>query len=109
LQAVPTSPLEGISATLGSPFPFAAHFLNSSPFKGEAGRGMELQLLNYPHPHPFPPLEGEGIFKLALRPLEGEGVGGGSETETPLFLEGAFSRKQIQFQVSTSIEQFRDD
>jgi len=28
---------------------------------------------NLPHPLPIPPLEGEGIFKLALMPLKGEG------------------------------------
>lgn len=33
----------------------------TSPFKGEAGRGMgEIATLTLPHPHPNPPLEGEG-------------------------------------------------
>jgi hypothetical protein len=33
----------------------------SSPFKGEAGRGMgEIAAPTLPHPHPNPPLEGEG-------------------------------------------------
>jgi hypothetical protein len=31
---------------------------------------------NLPHPHPLSPLEGEEIIKLALVPLEGEGVSG---------------------------------
>jgi len=34
---------------------------NTSPFKGEAGRGMgEIAASTLPHPHPNPPLEGEG-------------------------------------------------
>ncbi|HJU70469.1 MAG TPA: fused isobutyryl-CoA mutase/GTPase IcmF [Paucimonas sp.] len=36
--------------------------LNSSPFKGEVGRGMDLTTTQETHPHPTPPLEGEGIL-----------------------------------------------
>ncbi len=38
----------------------------SSPFKGEAGRGMGTALPGDPHPHPTPPLEGEGVKPLRL-------------------------------------------
>ena len=49
--------------------------INSSPFKGEVGRGMGLsggyfvdQTAVAPHPHPIPPLEGEGeaVHAIAL-------------------------------------------
>ena len=36
--------------------------LSSSPFKGEAGRGMGLADTGQTHPHPTPPLEGEGTI-----------------------------------------------
>src|SRR5574340_1114909 len=39
--------------------------LHSSPFKGEARRGMgfnEYDALPLPHPRPNPPLEGEGVY-----------------------------------------------
>jgi aminomethyltransferase len=40
---------------------------NSSPFKGEVGRGMGFaQVAARTHPHPNPPLEGEGIEKLTF-------------------------------------------
>ena len=51
-----------------------AGYPDSSPFKGEAGRGMgswrrrEARLL--PHPHPGPPLEGEGEQVHALATFE---------------------------------------
>ena len=35
---------------------------NSSPFKGEAGRGMGESAALLTHPHPTPPLEGEGAL-----------------------------------------------
>ena len=46
----------------------------SSPFKGEAGRGMGFDdvvccpppCLLLPHPHPNPPLEGEGASFMRL-------------------------------------------
>jgi hypothetical protein len=39
----------------------------TSPFKGEAGRGMGLNAAaRLPHPHPTPPLEGEGTRGLHL-------------------------------------------
>ena len=50
--------------------------INSSPFKGEVGRGMGLpggyfvdQTAVRAHPHPIPPLEGEGerVHAIALR------------------------------------------
>ena len=38
----------------------------SSPFKGEAGRGMgwikRMFCATFTHPHPNPPLEGEGAL-----------------------------------------------
>jgi len=43
--------------------------LDSSPFKGEAGRGMGLSVSStQTHPHPNPPLEREGTF-IALEQL----------------------------------------
>ncbi|MCM2307180.1 MAG: CusA/CzcA family heavy metal efflux RND transporter [Sulfuritalea sp.] len=39
--------------------------LHSSPFKGEAGRGMGEEGGAQPHPHPNPPLEGEGTRQRA--------------------------------------------
>jgi hypothetical protein len=42
----------------------------SSPFKGEARRGMGfLAIANKPHPHPNPPLQGEGAAPRFVRPL----------------------------------------
>ena len=38
----------------------------SSPFKGEAGRGMGMAPMLGPHPHPSPPLEGEGASFMRL-------------------------------------------
>jgi hypothetical protein len=47
--------------------------ISSSPFKGEAGRGMGLcGRSQSTHPHPDPPLEGEGIHKLALMSVQGK-------------------------------------
>ncbi|MDP1611175.1 MAG: efflux RND transporter permease subunit [Sulfuritalea sp.] len=46
--------------------------LHSSPFKGEAGRGMGEEGGAQPHPHPNPPLEGEGIRQSAE--VEGGGT-----------------------------------
>jgi hypothetical protein len=43
----------------------------SSPFKGEARRGMGfLAIANKPHPHPNPPLQGEGAAPRFVRPLQ---------------------------------------
>ena len=46
--------------------------LHSSPFKGEAGRGMGEEDGAQLHPHPNPPLEGEGIRQSAE--VEGGGT-----------------------------------
>ncbi len=45
----------------GKQMSVAAPVSFSSPFKGEAGRGMgQVQAGPQTHPHPGPPLEGEG-------------------------------------------------
>lgn len=43
-----------------------ASVFNTSPFKGEARRGMGFPGALPPHPHPVPPLEGEGAVDRAL-------------------------------------------
>ncbi len=42
---------------------------HSSPFKGEAGRGMGVDVAPLTHPHPTPPLEGEGILAERARAI----------------------------------------
>ncbi len=47
------------------PFTSATWYDSTSPFKGEAGRGMgrgwTFPATYLPHPYPCPPLEGEGV------------------------------------------------
>ena len=54
---------------------------SSSPFKGEAGRGMGESVESITHPHPTPPLEGEGTSAQRLQII----LAACKEVGTPLF------------------------
>ena len=81
---LPASPLKGICANLPI----------SSPFKGEAGRGMGSESAEFfPIPSPTLPLKGRekcaGTLRLALMPLKGE------EAVFPAFIQFPERRESL--------------
>jgi alkylation response protein AidB-like acyl-CoA dehydrogenase len=67
LAKIPDAEGKLVPGTRGISLFIVPKFLVSSPFKGEAGRGMGFTANGEkPHPHPNPPLEGEGM-KLGER------------------------------------------
>ncbi len=78
MMVLPGPPLTLGMSTNSSLSPSGAT-LTPPPSRGKLGGGWDstpevltksflLAGHNLPHPHPHPPLEGEGIFKLALMP-----------------------------------------
>ena len=79
LAKIPDEHGKLIAGTKGISLFVVPKFLVSSPFKGEAGRGMGFDVSHDSdsrenHPHPRPPLEGEGAEKAAPHEREGWNV-----------------------------------